>query len=105
MCNAIVQQCELWGRRDRGLFGPFAFREMSSFFLFVCNAVAQKCLHQSGPKFQDMFISPREFVGNFLGNVGAPSRELGGAEAPPNHLSTSDFDSIFMKLEHTGKFP
>ena len=50
------------------------------FCLFVFNAIAQKFLHQSNPKFQGTFISPRVFVDKFLVNLGIQVNWVGGWE-------------------------
>ena len=75
--------------------------------LFVCNAITKKCLHQSHPKYQGMFISPRVIFGNFLGNLGF---HVLGVGPTPQKSATSDFDEIYniyinLTEEHNGLAP
>ena len=69
------------------------------YFIFFCNAIAQKLLQQSNPKFQGMFISPRVFVDKFLVNLGIQVRGVWGWESTPQEFNyiqnTSDVGEMW----------
>ena len=63
--------------------------------MFVCNAITQKRLQQSHPKFHRMFIRPRVFVAGFWGNLGFHVRGVRGVGRDPPNSTTSNFDEIY----------